>query len=234
MKVVGKLCHWGSVCGLWVGVLLLVGCQTGPDETFAELPPVPAAPAGTPSTAYTGAPAASNAVAPAPGQPATPNNNSPEIIKVGDLLTVSILDIPIPQQATLVKVREDGTITLLLNLPFVAAGKTSGELEREIRAAYVPRYFVNMTVTVMMQNGFYFVDGEVKTPNRFPYQGKTTVTKAIASAGDFTDFANKRKVKLIRTDGRVLVIDCIKALSDPSLDLEVYPNDKIHVPRRII
>jgi polysaccharide export outer membrane protein len=223
------------VCGLVAGLLLLVGCQTGPDETFAELPPIPAAPAGTSPTASTGAPpAGSTANAPAPGQPAAPNNNSPEIIKVGDLLTVSISDIPGAQQASAVKVREDGTITLLLNLTFVAAGKTSGDLEREIRTAYVPRYFINMTVTVMMQNAFYFVDGEVKAPNRFPYQGKTTVTKAIASAGDFTDFANKRKVKLIRTDGRVMIIDCIKALSDPSLDIEVYPNDKIHVPRRIL
>jgi polysaccharide export outer membrane protein len=107
-------------------------------------------------------------------------------------------------------------------------------LEREIRAAYVPKYFVNMTVTVFMQNAFYFVDGEVKSPNRYPYAGKTTVLKAIASAGDFTDFAQKKKVRLTRTDGTSLIINCIKALSDPTLDVEVYPNDKIHVPRRIL
>jgi len=143
------------------------------------------------------------------------------------------MDIPNPPVPSATKVREDGTITLMLNQPFVAAGKTSGDLEREIRAAYVPKFYVTMTVTVFMQNGFYFVDGEVKSPNRYPYAGKTTVSKAIASAGDFTEYANKKKVTLTRTDGHRLIINCIKALGDPTLDVEVYPNDRIHVPRRL-
>ena len=57
--------------------------------------------------------------------------------------------------------------------------------------------------------------------------------KAIASAGGFTDFANKKKVKLTRVDGRTQTVNCVKALDNPSLDLEVYPGDKIHVPRRL-
>ena len=233
MKVARKLGHWGAVCGLFVGALILAGCQTGSNDSFADLPPVPPASTGTPSV---GAVSANNgsgtAAAVAPRAVATPD--SPEIIKIGDVLTVSFLDIPNSPPASGIKVREDGTITLLHNQTFVAAGKTSGDLEREIRVTYVPKYYVNMTVTVLMQNGFYFVDGEVKSPNRYPYAGKTTVLKAIASAGDFTDFANRKKVRLTRTDGHTLIINCYKALEDPSLDVEVYPNDKIHVPRRLL
>lgn len=228
MKVARKLGHWGAVCGLFVGALILAGCQTGSDESFADLPPVPGAssvaPAAGPASAENASAAAAVAHKLAP--------DSPEIIKVGDVLTVMFMDMPSPPTPTAIKVREDGTITLLLNLTFLAAGKTSGDLEREIRAAYVPKYYVNMTVTVLMQNGYYFVDGEVKSENRFPYAGKTTVLKAIASAGGFTEYANRKKVRLTRTDGRTLIINCTKALEDPSLDVEVYPNDKIHVPRR--
>ncbi len=40
----------------------------------------------------------------------------------------------------------------------------------------------------------------VKQPGREIYVGKTTVTKAITSAGDFTDYAS-HNVKLIRANG---------------------------------
>ena len=233
IKVASLLGRCGVIFGLFAllaGVFLLAGCQTE-TESFAELPPVPPAPAAISSTGAApaaGTPATAN---PAPGSPTRTPQDSPEFIKVGDILTVTYYDIPQPPSPTAVKVREDGTITLLYNLSFVAAGKTSGDLEREIRARYVPSHYVNMTVTVFTQNSFYFVDGEVRSPNRYPYTGKTTILKAIASAGDFTDYARRGRVQLTRA-GRIILIDCGKALKDPTLDLEVYPNDKIHVPRR--
>jgi protein involved in polysaccharide export with SLBB domain len=73
----------------------------------------------------------------------------------------------------------------------------------------------------------------VKTPSRQTYISRITVLKAIASAGGFTDFANKKKVKLTRVDGRIQTVNCVKALDKPSLDPEVYPGDKIHVPRKL-
>jgi protein involved in polysaccharide export with SLBB domain len=63
------------------------------------------------------------------------------------------------------------------------------------------------------------------------YGPSITVTKAIQTAGDFTEFANKKKVKLTRKDGSIYTVNCIKALEDPTQDLEVYPGDTIHVPR---
>jgi polysaccharide export outer membrane protein len=92
-----------------------------------------------------------------------------------------------------------------------------------------------MTVTVKHQEStrWYYVDGEVKSPARQIYNSRITVLKAIASAGGFTDFANKKKVKLTRVDGRTQIVNCPKALDNPRLDPEVYPGDKIQVPRRL-
>jgi protein involved in polysaccharide export with SLBB domain len=58
--------------------------------------------------------------------------------------------------------------------------------------------------------------------------------QAIASAGDFTDFARKQEVLLTRSDGRKITVNCIKARKNPSLNLEILPGDIIDVPRRQI
>src|SRR5262249_3464483 len=122
------------------------------------------------------------------------------------------------------------------NQTFTVAGKTHGQLEKEIHDRYVPDYYKKMTVSVRpkTETQFYFVDGEVKSPARQIYISRITVLKAIASAGGFTDFASKGNVTLTRVDGRVLHVNCKKALSNPQLDLEVYPGDRIWVFRRKI
>jgi protein involved in polysaccharide export with SLBB domain len=62
--------------------------------------------------------------------------------------------------------------------------------------------------------------------------GETDIVKAISAAGDFTDFANKRKVRLTTADGHTKIINVRKAIEDPQYDVPVYPGDKIFVPRR--
>lgn len=167
------------------------------------------------------------------GAPVTQQPESADQMKIGDVLTVSFSDMPITVPPYEVRVRDDGKITLLQNMSFVAAGKNEGSLEAEIRKAYVPDYYRNMTVTVRKANGAYVVEGEVRASGRFAYTGQTTVLGAIAAASGFTDFANKKKVQLIHSNGKMQVENCIKAIDDPSLDLPVYPGDRIHVSRRL-
>ncbi|MCX6896809.1 MAG: polysaccharide biosynthesis/export family protein [Verrucomicrobia bacterium] len=156
-----------------------------------------------------------------------------EALNVGDLVTVVFSDTPTPTLPFEERVKDDGTITLLLNQTFQVAGKTRSAVEREVRARYVPAYFVNLTVTVKPQERYFYVNGEVKTPSRQPHPGELTVLKAIASAQGFTDFANKKKVRLTRADGHTVIVNCEKALKDAQLDLPVYPGDKVDVPRSI-
>ena len=65
-----------------------------------------------------------------------------------------------------------------------------------------------------------------------PYLKEMTVLKAIATAGDFTDFAKKTKVQVTRADGRKINVNCVKAQRDPKLDVPVFPDDTVFVPRR--
>lgn len=129
-------------------------------------------------------------------------------------------------------IKEDGNITLPLIGSVQALDKTAGELQKEIHDLYVPKYYVRLNVVVKPGDLLYYVQGEVKTPGRQLYVGETTVTKAITSAGDFTDFAS-HKVTLIRANGDRVKVNVDKALDNPALDAKVYPGDHIYVPRRI-
>jgi polysaccharide biosynthesis/export protein VpsN len=156
---------------------------------------------------------------------------------IGDQVTVTFSGLPpsdvIPPHEE--RIKEDGTITLALIGAVKAAGKAPGELQKEIQDLYVPKYYLRLTVTVKSQDLVYSVGGEVKSPGPKVYVGETTVTKAIQAAGDFTDFANRKKVKLTRAGAKKpIIVNCVDALNDPSKDPQVFPGDKIDVPRRLL
>jgi protein involved in polysaccharide export with SLBB domain len=153
-------------------------------------------------------------------------------LRPDDLVTVVFTGSPSAPDRFDGRIKQDGHISLPLVGTVLAAGKTTGDLEKEIHDLYVPRFFINLNVNVNSENRYFFVDREVKKPDRIVHSGKITVLQAIASAGGFTDFANKKKVQLIRANGEIHRINCIKAQTNPELDLEVFPGDKIIVPRR--
>ncbi len=64
-------------------------------------------------------------------------------------------------------------------------------------------------------SGGYYVSGEVRSPNRQAYDSRVTVPQAIAAAGDFTDFGDKERVKLTHANGRLEILNCLKAQEDP-------------------
>jgi protein involved in polysaccharide export with SLBB domain len=235
-KVGNELRRWGVVCGVILGGLILVGCRTQPAaQHFAEVPPGVTS-TSTANSAPVIAPVSVPVVSSA-GNPAVTNSGGPEpeVFRVGDSLTVTFTDTPTQFAPFEEKIKEDGTITLLQNMSFTAAGMTPGDLAKEIRKRYVPDYYKYMTVTVKQPDStrWYYVEGEVKGTSRQIYNSRITLLKAITSAGGFTDFANKKKVTLTRVDGRTMTVNCVKARSNPKLDPEVYPGDRIFVPRRI-
>ena len=154
-------------------------------------------------------------------------------LRSGDLVTLTFQNAP-DLGAHEERIKDDGTITLKHIGAVQAEGKTVGELQREIHAKYVPKYYPNLVVTVRAEDRFFFVDGEVKIPNRYVYAGQQTVLRAIATAQGFTDFAARDRVELTRVDGKKFIVDCKKAQKKPELDLPVYPGDRIMVPRRLL
>jgi protein involved in polysaccharide export with SLBB domain len=159
-------------------------------------------------------------------------SQSAAVLRPGDRVTISFSDIPQPPQPFEVRIPEDGKITLPYNITVQTIGKTANQLQEEIRNAYVPKYFVRMTVTIKAEERFYFVGGEVRAPARVPYGGDLTVLRAIDSVGGFTDFAKRKKIELRRANGQTHMINWYKAIENPKLDLPVYPNDQITVHKK--
>jgi polysaccharide export outer membrane protein len=152
-------------------------------------------------------------------------------LRVGDQLTVSFFDITPVITPVTDEIKEDGSITLIYNEKFQAVGKTIGQLQTEVHDRYVPAYVKYMTVNIAPANRSYSVSGEVRAQNRYPYSGHMTVLEAITAAGGFTDYANQRKVKITRADHRQFTVNCIKARTDPDLNVEIFPGDTIYVPQ---
>ena len=207
---------WG-LCALVAAAFVLVGCQSTPPPTFSS-----------------GFDVNDPLLASDPLTSGGTNGPFGIIIKPEDSITVTFLG---PEGQVLPpfegRVSEDGTITLQLIGAVKAAGKTAGELQKDIHDAYVPKYFQRLTVTFRGQDRFYYVGGEVKSPNRYVWAGEITLTKAIQTASDFTDWANKKKVTITRADGKTVgPINCVRVLDGKLTDPPVYPGDKIYVPRR--
>ena len=160
--------------------------------------------------------------------------NSTDSLEPGNQITITfsgLSTIPIPYSC---RIREDGTISPpYLKALIIAAGKTIGALERELEQKYVPSIYKTINVTIRTADRFFYVGGEVRQPSRQIFIGRITVTQAIQSAGDFTDFADQREVRVIRATGKVDIIDCKAALDDPTRDMPVYPGDNIVVGRRL-
>jgi polysaccharide biosynthesis/export protein VpsN len=169
-------------------------------------------------------------------EPGPDTNSTLPRLHVGDTVTITFTGLPAEEDQTPQEkpIKEDGTISL----PYVdhvqAAGKTAGELEDAIHDRYVPAYYTHLSVTVKITSDrVYFVRGEVKSPGRLIYAGPITVTRAIDSAGDFSDFANRKKIVLIRANGQRFKLNADKILNGDAPDPPVFPGDQVEVERRL-
>jgi polysaccharide export outer membrane protein len=155
-------------------------------------------------------------------------------LHVGEVVSVMAVPLSGPEGtiAHQERIGEDGTISLLYLGQVTAAGKTPTQLQKEIHDLYVPKYYKGMNVTVSGESRYFYVIGEVRSPSKYEHPGDLTVVKAISTAGGFTDFAKKSKVQIIHNDGKTQIENVTKAIENPTLDLPVYPGDRIIVPRR--
>jgi polysaccharide export outer membrane protein len=215
--------HGLIASGLIASGLFFTGCSSTP-TSLDGIPAAKTVQTGTPTGLPTGAPA-TEVVQP---------NVEVARFHVGEAVNIIFSGTPDPTEFPPHEetIKEDGNINLPLIGSVQALGKTAGQLQKEIQDLYVPKYYVRLTVTVKPGDLVYYVKGEVKMPGRQLYVGETSVTKAITSAQDFTDFAS-HKVTLIRANGERLKVNVDKALENPTLDAKVYPGDQVYVPRRI-
>ncbi len=102
-----------------------------------------------------------------------------------------------------VPVRMDGMISIPLVDDIKAAGMTPLQLKEVLLAKL--REFVetpDVTVIVSEANSFrVYVQGEVKTPGVFKLRTETSLVQLIVMAGGFTDWANQKKITIMRKEG---------------------------------
>lgn len=157
-------------------------------------------------------------------------------LRNGDNVDLRISGVPseeISKISALYAIDSEGS----LNLPYIgkirAAGLTAGRLQTAVENQYKSeQIFTNPTIIISLRGSERFVNvgGDVKAPQRIPYTADLTIHKAITAAGDFTDYANRRKVHLLR-DGKKVEVDMTKIRKDPSLDIKLLPGDDIFVPQ---
>lgn len=135
-----------------------------------------------------------------------------------------------------------------LEVPYVglvpAEGRTCKELAYSIKALLEKEYYYHATVILAVDRvseksrGRIYVYGSVRGqgPQEIPPDESYTVSKAIIRAGGFGDFANKRKIKVTRKDGKDFTVDLKRVIEEGHTedDVVLQPDDQIYVPQRLI
>jgi polysaccharide export outer membrane protein len=136
-----------------------------------------------------------------------------------------------------VPVRVDGNISLPLVHEIKAAGLTPLKLKENLTERF--KEFIenpNVSVTVMEANSFkVYVSGQVRTPGVYRLRSETTVLQIIPMAGGFTDWANQKKILIIRKENgkeKRITVNYKKIIkgSDPSSNIVLKAGDTVIVP----
>lgn len=134
-----------------------------------------------------------------------------------------------------VPVRPDGKISIPLLNDVQAAGLTAMELSNNISEGL--KKFMNapqVTVTVAEINSRrVYVTGEVTRPGAYPLLPSMTALQALTSAGGFTQFANTKKIYVLRTENGKQVKHAFNyksVLDGKTDDIPLVPGDTIVVP----
>jgi polysaccharide export outer membrane protein len=154
-------------------------------------------------------------------------------LKTGDRVFITLSGSGGLNEQVETLIDEAGGVKLRFIGSIPSVGLTATELEKEIEAEYTERQkiYKEVVARVVVPNTFYFLGGEVRQPGRFPLIGRVTLSQAIPSAGNFTEWANDRKIILARGQERY-VINFREIASDPTKDIELQPGDVVTVERR--
>lgn len=173
--------------------------------------------------------------------------NSQIALRAGDALSFRIMEDP--GEAVRLTVTDTGE----LEVPYIgrvkAARKTCKELAEEIKARLEKDYYYHVTVALGIDSlrkpsiGRAYLTGQIRTPGSVDLaeDEKLMVSEAILKAGGFSDFAERRRVKVMRQTGtpglvETLYVDVLAVWEKgkKEKDLEVKPGDQIFVASKLI
>lgn len=136
-----------------------------------------------------------------------------------------------------------GTYTVddqgMINLPMVGRLKVEGFLPNQVQDSVQNLLIGNKIFThpiaVVQSNSVRFVNvtGEVKSPQRVQYTPDMTFLTAISACSGFTDYADKKHIRLIR-DGKTQMLNAVEIQDNPSRDIKVLPGDLIIIKQSFL
>jgi polysaccharide export outer membrane protein len=162
--------------------------------------PVPVPPPGGDASAGTNKGVATAPISKSAGAPV---DSTKYKIGPADVLSVQVWHEP--EFSGLMAVHEDGKFTMPLVGDLQAGGKTPIEVQEEI-AGSLKKYLTNPLVQVYIQDvgsKRYYIDGFVGRPGEYALVVPTTILEAISKAGGPGDFANRKKIYVLRGDKRI-------------------------------
>jgi polysaccharide export outer membrane protein len=204
---------------------LLIAAVASP--AFAQAAkPVP------PTTAQSVPPAATAAAAPRATDPVVPPGY---VIGTDDVL--SIVYWKDKDMSADAQVRPDGRIALPLINEVQAAGLTPEQLREKITEES-KKYMEDASITVVVRqinSRRAFITGEVNKPGPYPLTSATTVMQLISLAGGLREYANSKKIVIMRTvNGTPTSLPFnykdVVAGKNLTQNIELKPGDTVVVP----
>ncbi len=177
-------------------------------------------------------PEAAAVAAPRPGDPVVPPGY---VIGADDLL--SIVYWKDKDMSADAKVRPDGRIALPLINEVEAAGLTPGQLQLKLTEES-KKYMEDANITVVVReinSRRAFITGEVNKPGPYPLTSPTTVMQLISLAGGLRDYANSKKIMIMRTqNGQQISLPFnykdVASGKNLKQNIELHPGDTVVVP----
>lgn len=165
-----------------------------------------------------------------------PESSQPREYRIGPLDTISI-NVFQEEDLTMESVPVDSSGAILLPLigTVQAAGKTTLQLAGEVASRLNARYLRNPQVTVVVQTSAQqrvTVDGEVTQPGIYQFQGRTTLTDALALARGTTRNARYNEIVVFRDIDGVrsgALFDIAAIRRGEASDPEILPGDRVVV-----
>jgi len=168
--------------------------------------------------------------------------------KLGNGDRISYRVIEEQKDPVLLTVSDSGELDVPLVGRVTATGKTCKELAYELKPLLEKQYFYHATVIVGVETFSTHPKGEVYLMGQVLKQGAVeipanedlTVSKAILIVGGLADFADRRRVKLVRKkpDGtsQTTVVDLVEILDKGHTDRDpvLQADDMIIVPQKLI
>jgi polysaccharide export outer membrane protein len=205
--------------------ILMAGCLIAAGQSQPAPKPTEPRPAQTPPAGNSAAPAKS------PESSAASVDPNKYLIGPEDVLFVRVWREPDFTLAA--AVRPDGKITMPLIGDVQAGEQTPMQLTKTI-TELLGKYINNPDVNVMVQevrSKKYYIDGEVNKPGTYLLVTPTTILEALSNAGGFREFANQKKIRILR-QGNILHFNWKDVSRGKNLEqnIKVESGDHIIVP----